>query len=83
MHKVTLTQNSTGRQMDYMRDNLCEKYKAETSVQRLSIIFRNGGKKTAYWVSVKGVGYGFRNTWEEAQAYYKELMRLKPEKEKP
>lgn len=74
MHKITLTQNSTGTQMDYMRDNLCEKHKAETSVQRLSTIFRNGGKKTAYWVSVKGVGYGFRYTWTETQAFYKHLM---------
>jgi len=77
MHKITLTKESTGKQIDYMSENLRERHSAETSIQRLTIIFRNGGKKTAYWISVKGVGYGYRETWAEAQAYYKELMKPK------
>jgi len=75
MHKITKTQRSTGKQLDYMAENLRERHKAPVSIQRFTLV--DSKIKTAFWISVKGVAYSFKDTWEEAQAYYKELMKLK------
>ena len=83
MHKITMTQNSTGKQMDYMRSNLRERHKTHVSFQRLSTGFKSGNDELKYWINVQHVAFAFKDTWEEAQDFYKWLMRLKPEKEKP
>lgn len=82
MYKVTITQNSTGRQIDYMISNLRKKHKTHVSFQRLSTGFKSGRRGLKYWINVQGVAFAMKETWEEAQSFYKWLMRLKPEKEK-
>jgi len=73
MHKITKTQRSTGKQLDYMAENLRERHKTPVSIQRLTFV--DSKTKTAFWISVKGIGYSFKDTWEEAQAYYRKLMK--------
>ena len=77
MHRITITQNSTGRQMDYMAENLRERYKTDINVQRLTTGFKSGRNVTKYWIHVAGDFYGFIDTWEELQEVYRRLMRRK------
>ena len=77
MHKITTTQRSTGRQLDYMAENLQRKHKSHVSVQRFTTVYESGRSKTSFWLNVEGVGFAFKDTWEEAQAYYRELMKAK------
>lgn len=79
MHKITFTQNSTGKQIDYMQDNLREKHKTHVSIQRLSTGFKSGRSGLKYWINVHGVAFAMKETWEEAQGFYKWLMRLRGE----
>ena len=81
MHKITTTQRSTGRQLDYMAENLQRKHKSHVSVQRFTTVYESGRSKTSFWLNVDGVGFGFKDTWEEAQAYYRELMKIKPKED--
>jgi hypothetical protein len=74
MHKITFTQNSTGKQMDYMRDNLRERYKANINIQRLTTGFKDGGNKTKYWIHIAYVWFSFEDTWKDLQSKYLELM---------
>ena len=75
MHKITITQRSTGRQMDSMRNNLRERYKTDVNVQRLTTGFESGRDVTKYWIHVAHVACEFKKTWKEAQDFYKRLMR--------
>jgi len=78
MKKITTTQRSTGRQLDYMAANLEERHNADVSVQRFVSVLKGGEiLLSKYWIHVHGVAFGFKDTWEEAQAYYRELMKLK------
>ena len=67
--------DSEGRQMDYMRNNLRERYKTDVNVQRLTTGFKSGRDVTSYWINVSGDFYGFIDTWEELQEVYRKLMK--------
>ena len=75
MNKITTTKNSTGKQIDYMRSNLRERHKTHVSFQRLSTGFKSGRDGLKYWINVQGVAFAMKETWEEAQDFYKWLMR--------
>jgi len=81
MHKITTTQRSTGRQLDYMAENLREKYNATVSIQRFTSAYKSGRSETMFWFNVEGVSVATKDTWEEAQAYYRELMKIKPKED--
>ena len=77
MHKITYTQRSTGLQMTYMAENLREKYNTTVSIQRFTSAYKSGRSETMFWFNVEGVSVATKDTWEEAQAYYRELMKAK------
>lgn len=77
MHKITFTRNSTGRQMDYMAENLRERHNTYATIERFSTAFRSGRTNTRYWISAEGIQFSFIKTWKELQAKYRELMKQK------
>lgn len=77
MHKITETQRSTGRQLDYMAENLRERHKATVSIQRFTTVFKDGRCETKFWFNVQFIGFAFKENWAEAQAYYRQLMKRK------
>ncbi|MBW1812169.1 MAG: hypothetical protein JRJ39_00475 [Deltaproteobacteria bacterium] len=74
MHRITKTEKPSYTQIEYMEDNLCEKFKMDVSIQAISFKFFPDRRIAKFWLNVKYVFSGYLDTWDELLAKYKELM---------
>lgn len=77
MYRITKTRKPSFTQIEYMQNNLHEKFKMESSIQTVSFVFLSGRKSTKFWLKVKYVFSGYLDTWDELLIKYKRLMERK------